>query len=49
MQKAVNVDEGLVENMRGAEAQIALIAKRKEEEEKAKASEPKDVEDDEWD
>jgi hypothetical protein len=46
VQKAVNVDEGLVQNMKGAEAQIAHL-KMKAEEEAAKAS--NDVEDDEWD
>ena len=49
VQKAVNVDEGITDNIKGAQAQIEQIAKRRAEEEAKKVDEPKDVEDDEWD
>ena len=49
LSKAVNVDEGLVENIAKAQQHTALLAKKAEEAAKASSGKPKDVEDSEWD
>ena len=49
VQKAVNVDEGLVDNLKGNAGQIEQAQARAEELAKKNAAMNDDVDDDEWD